>query len=122
MLARTPVPAPAYNPTLGAPVVLYPDPDKDPTSDAAVEMLWREFRLALERADRVLVVGHSLNDPALVRELNAVPSDTRIAVTVLEGHDDAWVRKLLPHAIVIEVKFGPDLSMSGGGVKALLRG
>jgi len=107
-----------FNPTLGAPVVLYPDPDKDPTSDAAVDKLWREFREALDRASHVLVIGHSLNDPALVRALNALPSDTSVGVTVLEGTDDEWVRAKVPNALEIPARLGPELSISGAAVAA----
>lgn len=107
-----------FNPTLGTPVVLYPDPEKDPTSDAAVEMLWREFRTALNRANRVLVLGHSLNDAALVREIRSLPEATKVGVTVLEGTDDEWVRDKVPDASVIPATFGPDLRISGAAMKA----
>ena len=111
-----------YNPTLGTPVVLYPDPDKDPTSHATVEVIWREFRTALGRADHVLVLGHSLNDPALVRELNALPSEVSIGITVLEGSDGTWIQDKVPNAVVIETRFGPDLSISGAAMRAFVTG
>jgi hypothetical protein len=109
------------NPTLGAPVVLYPDPDKDPTSDAAVDMLWREFRYALDHSTHVLVIGHSLNDPALVRVLGELPSDTSIGVTVLEGDDDSWLREKVPRALSVPARLGPELSISGAAVAAFSR-
>lgn len=111
-----------YNPSLGTPVVLYPDPDKDPTSDASVEMLWREFRAALSHADRVLVLGHSLNDPALVRELRSLDNKVTVGVTVLEGEDDTWLAETLPAALVIPATFGPNLSISKSGMAAFAAG
>lgn len=64
-----------YNASLGTPVVLYPDPEKDPTSDAMVSELWREFEHALGSAEHVLLLGHSLHDPALLRVLAPLTRD-----------------------------------------------
>jgi len=55
-----------FNPSLGTPVVLYPDPDKDPTDDAAVSGLWEQFESAASNAEAVCVIGHSLHDDGLV--------------------------------------------------------
>ena len=73
-----------YTTGIGVPVVMLPDPAKDYDSDDVIQALWREFRLALSRARRVLVLGHSLNDPALVTALQAVVPQ-RLAVAVLAG-------------------------------------
>jgi hypothetical protein len=101
-----------FNETLGAPVVLYPDPDKDPTSDAHVAALWDEFRLALSDAERVLVLGHSLHDPALVEELRSAHPG-RLGVTHLpnasgEEEERARIEALLPGAIPLPMDFGPE--------------
>jgi hypothetical protein len=80
-----------FNAALGSPVVLYPDPNKNPTSDAAVSQLWQEFSEALDWADHVLVLGHSLNDQALVREMSRrVQGDKKLAVGYLtdEGREN----------------------------------
>jgi hypothetical protein len=106
-----------FNPTLGTPVVLYPDPDKDPTNDATVSDLWREFRIALGRADHVLVLGHSLHDPALVDAIRAA-EPYKLAVTVFRDEEVAWVAERLPAAIPMQMDFGPDLEVDTAAVAA----
>lgn len=112
-----------FNETLGAPVVLYPDPEKDPTSDAHVAALWEEFRIALGLATHVLVVGHSLHDPALVKELRAAKVE-RMAVTYFAGGGDAEeaqrarIEQELPSAIPIAMEFGPVVKTQPGGIEA----
>jgi hypothetical protein len=108
----------AFNPTLGTPVVLYPDPDKDPTRDVVVAELWTEFRQGLDQATHILVVGHSLHDKPLVTELQR--AKRKVAVVVYDGgNPDAVsrerqrVRTLLPSAHVVPGKFGPDPQLSG---------
>jgi hypothetical protein len=112
-----------YNPTLGVPLVLYPDPDKDPTSDAVVEALWAEFDKALAGGTHVLVVGHSLHDPALVQRLSRLNAETHLAVCC-HVDDDYFmtppahrrappekldrIKSLLPNASVIPCAFGPE--------------
>jgi hypothetical protein len=103
-----------YNATLGQPAVLYPDPEKDPTRDAVVQALWEEFQVAMEAGTHVLVLGHSLNDPALVDKLRRAPG-CQVAVCVY-AHDDPQqqeveygrVRELVPQATVVPCRFGPD--------------
>lgn len=67
----------------GIPVVMLPDPNKAYDGDDIISALWRQFREALQRAKSVLVLGHSLNDQALVSEIaaNVQPLD-RVGVTV----------------------------------------
>jgi hypothetical protein len=77
-----------FNPTLGRPVVLYPDPDKDPTRDAVVQALWEEFDAALEGATHVLVLGHSLRDSALVAKLSEAAEHSEVAVCVCVRNGD----------------------------------
>ena len=60
--------------------MLYPDPEKDPTRDSLVRTLWDEFDTALDGATHVLVIGHSLHDPALVGRLADLPAFSRLAV------------------------------------------
>lgn len=103
-----------FNETLGSPVVLYPDPEKDPTSDAHVEALWDEFRKALTATDHVLVLGHSLNDRVLVKELRAANVD-HLAVSFYTDTDPgtqakerARIEEQLPGAVQIGMDFGPE--------------
>jgi hypothetical protein len=79
-----------YNATLGRPVVLYPDPDKDPTRDAVVQSLWHEFDVALEEATHVIVLGHSLHDRALVDKLMSASRHLEhMVVCLYRGLDDS---------------------------------
>ena len=96
-----------YRSSLGAPVVLYPDPDKDPTGHAIVSQLWSEFREALDWSDHVLVLGHSLHDPALVRELRRVQSDTKIAVSYIDDAVRIGAETQIPKAWPVYLEFGP---------------
>jgi hypothetical protein len=102
-----------YNPTLGSPVVLYPDPDKDPTSDALVHQLWDQFTRAVEIADLILVIGHSLHDPALVQALrSAMAADTRVVVSYLEDEGGEQIDRQLPDARIVQMQFGPTIESS----------
>jgi hypothetical protein len=67
---------------IGAPVVMLPDPKKLYDEHDVIFELWRQFKIALGRAQRVFVLGHSLNDPAIVEALRAV-EPARVAVAVL---------------------------------------
>ena len=102
-----------YNPTLGTPVVLYPDPDKDPTSDALVQQLWDQFDKAIEIADLILVIGHSLHDPALVEALHSAVADgTRVVVSYLGDESGEQIDRQLPDARVVQMQFGPTIESS----------
>jgi hypothetical protein len=106
-----------FNPSLGTPVVLYPDPEKDPTNDATVSDLWTEFRVALSTADHVLVLGHSLHDPALVSAIRAA-KPRKLAVTIFTDDQAKWVKKQLPSAIPMRTDFGPELEVDVAAVAA----
>jgi hypothetical protein len=101
-----------YNSSLGTPVVLYPDPEKDPTSDTFVDQLWAEFRAALDIADTVLVIGHSLHDPALTRALVATSHEKQVVISIFDSADEERVERLVPRALVTMMDFGPDLALS----------
>ncbi len=100
-----------YNPSLGTPVVLYPDPVKDPTSDATVSELWNEFDTALEVADSVLVIGHSLHDPALVRALQNVAHLKPVVISFFEAESLKRIETEVPDALPVEMDFGPDMEV-----------
>ena len=72
------------NESLGRPAVLYPDPDKDP-AEGATRDLWQVLRGdTVGEATHVLVLGHSLHDPPLLRliqDANARPG-IRVGVVV----------------------------------------
>jgi hypothetical protein len=76
----------AHNPGFGTPIVMLPDPANQYDSDSVIDLLWRQFGSVLERATQVLVLGHGLNDQALVEILRTnVKPLHRLAVTVF-GH------------------------------------
>jgi len=65
------------------PIVMLPDPEKDYQSNGTIRDSWTEFRDALRRAKKVLIVGHSLNDKVIVDSLNElVEPVTRVGVAV----------------------------------------
>ena len=96
-----------YNPSLGTPVVLYPDPDKDPTSDAVVSQLWTELHKALKVADKVFVIGHSLHDPALVRALSETAKSKLVAISFYSEEDAKRIATRIPAAAGFELNFDP---------------
>jgi hypothetical protein len=71
-----------HNPGYGTPIVMLPDPNKAYDSDDIVSSLWRQFEDALSRAKRVLVIGHSLHDDALVRALSGIEDKRRLAIAL----------------------------------------
>jgi NAD-dependent SIR2 family protein deacetylase len=111
----------SFNSTLGTPVVLYPDPEKEPTSDAVVQLLWEEFRQAVDAADLILVIGHSLHDPPLVEELSrAIAADTRVIVSYLNEGEQERIDTVLPNAHVVQMDFGPTIA-SGTPISQLIK-
>ena len=106
-----------YSKDFGIPVVMLPDLAKDYGASAVINSIWSQFRAALRRAQRVLVLGHSLHDRELLEALRAnVQPMSRIAVSVyVAGNQSpsvtadpvkAIVRDYLPGATVIEMQFG----------------
>jgi hypothetical protein len=108
-----------YNPSLGVPAVLYPDPDKDPTSSAYVSLLWSEFRTALDGADVVLVIGHSLNDRPLVGELREIARKKRVGITYCADQDAEAVTSRVADALPIQMDFGAKIEVDGKALKQL---
>ena len=62
------------------PAVLYPDPNKDPTSSDGHDALWAAFTQALSKATDIVVLGHSLHDMPIVNAIAAAP-DARLLVS-----------------------------------------
>ena len=95
-----------YNETLGAPVILPPDPKKDPLNDATVAGIWREFQSALASATHVLVLGHSLHDPALAEQLrDASRRGLHVLIAGVKPSNEE-----VPDALTVELEFGPDMT------------
>ena len=105
--------------TMGIPLVMLPDPAKDPQrGNPIIGEMWAVFRDALRRARRVLVLGHSLHDVPLIEALAENVSGGRLAVTLLgesdsgELADDAQrvektLEESLPNAHRVIMRFGP---------------
>jgi hypothetical protein len=119
-------PAMQYQEGFGVPIVMLPDPDKEYDTDSLIDSIWAQFNNALRRARRVLVLGHSLNDTAVVQALREnveTPSD--LAVTVLADERDPnepskaaaaeleRLRRELPGAAMIPMRFGDGGSGEG---------
>lgn len=97
-----------YNPSLGTPVVLYPDPDKDPTNDAVVSQLWAAFHNAVEVAEAIVVIGHSLHDPALTRALSEAAHRKPVLISFFSESDAELIAARVPGAGRFELNFDPD--------------
>lgn len=113
-----------YNPTLGVPLFLPPDPLKDPLTNPHVALIWDQFHRALAGATHVLLIRHSLNDPPLVRSIRDHARQAKIGVT---AHFEDWAHKAVREhkpgenshfpestVTVIPMSFGPGLSVIGG--------
>jgi hypothetical protein len=95
----------------GSPVVVLPDPEKA-YQDVLLIDLWREFATALRRAQKVFILGHSLNDATLVQAIRdnvdplhrvavgvlATPNDPEVALPNLEAaaHEHLEGSKVIP--------------------------
>jgi SIR2-like domain len=96
-----------YDQFRGTPTVLMPDPDKNPLEEPAIRSLWQEFRFALGQASHVVILGHSLHDPALVREIAAVGIKRAICVLPqTPGEDLQRMAELLPGSTTVPLRFG----------------
>jgi hypothetical protein len=103
----------------GVPIVMLPDLDKDYDTDPVISSLWQQFGEALSRARRVLVLGHSLHDEALIERIRGnVDPPERVGVTYLPNADDSkymveLVRERLPGAAPLPAQFGADTGVEG---------
>jgi hypothetical protein len=108
----------SHDPNYGVPQLILPDPDKS-YGGGIFASLWAQFEEALRVAKRVLVLGHSLNDTALLETLRRnVQLTERIGVTVLpESPDSEFVNRftrMLPKATPVPMKFADPLELSEG--------
>jgi hypothetical protein len=93
----------------GVPIVMLPDPHKVYDADDVITALWAQFRQSLQRAKAVLVLGHSLNDQALIDAITSnVDPLERVGVTLLaeEGHPDKTDSSALPTIQKIQEHLG----------------
>jgi hypothetical protein len=96
----------------GSPVVLYPERGKKPSENVIVAELWRELEFAMQNAQRVLVIGHSLHDQPLVDVLKRKKRGQKMAVSCFDGSDQKRVKELLPEALPFKLDFGPEAKLS----------
>ncbi|MEX0973275.1 MAG: hypothetical protein WDZ46_08490 [Solirubrobacterales bacterium] len=108
-----------HDPNRGTPVVLYPDPQKEPVANAIVAELWREFDLAVTETPNVLVLGHSLHDRMLVDRLQNLSPKQRLAVSAFSADEQKRVAKLLPDALVFKLDFKPGVGLGKAALKHL---
>ena len=128
-----PTRASRYDSSFGTPVVVYPDPAKEYDGDVVIAGLWSQFCVALDRAKRVLILGHSLNDRAVLQEvLRRVRPHSRIAVSILADAGDGTkfdssatplmelVRTELSQARIFLLRFGPDFEPDRSSLRTWL--
>lgn len=96
-----------YNRTLGLPVFLPPDPNKDPSNDANVAAIWDQFQRALQGATHVVILGHSLNDQPLVKAVASSAPQARTLIATLNPNVELLVERL-PRSQAVDFEFGPD--------------
>ncbi len=105
--------------SFGVPLVMLPDPRKELGNDGVIGQMWTDFHEALQRARRVLVLGHSLHDAPLVEALSESDGRGKVAVTLLGNPDvgelqaharevAAIIERHLPNARRIIMRFGRD--------------
>ncbi len=99
-----------FNRSLGTPALLLPDPKKDPSLFAGVDAMWSEFRGALEDADEIYVLGHSLHDKHLVEALTTNGEASLVVLGVFEQSDYERTKALIgEQAMVVALEFGPNM-------------
>jgi len=114
---------PTYDPNWGVPIAILPSLRKDYQKSLTIETTWAEFRKALRRAKKVLVLGHSLHDVELLLALGQeVQPYERIGFTH-PGYEPSspemaelrvWWSQLLGSRL-FQVYFGPSFDGSGTG-------
>ena len=110
-----------YQPGIGQPGLLLPDPDKDYAELPALADMWDELAALIEKVSHVIVIGHSLHDARLVAYLREARN---LAVTIYQGQADTdaldHVLSLLPSAHVVRMAFGPQLSVQAADLQSWL--
>lgn len=96
-----------YSRVHGTPALLLPDPEKEPSTDSRVSELWSEFERAIARCSHVLIIGHGLNDQAMIRLLNERGRPVGWATPRATKNRD-WLEERIPGATPIDLQFGPS--------------
>lgn len=115
----------AHQRGLGVPVMVLPDPEKSYDADAIIASLWSQFEEALRATRRVLVLGHSLNDSALISALKRnVEGFDRVGIVVLPDPQSGAVSSIppgvqaalddLPGARPVPLRFASPLANTTG--------
>jgi hypothetical protein len=111
-----------YQPRIGQPGLLLPDPGKDYAELPALAEMWDEFKQLIARVSHVIVIGHSLHDSRLVGYLREAQN---LAVSVYQderaAEAGARVNELLPSATVVPMAFGPQCAMQVGDLEPWLQ-
>jgi hypothetical protein len=98
-----------YNSSLGTPALIYPDPTKEPARHAVLNQFWSAFGDALKWSDHVLVLGHSLNDQALVDKLADAADHAKVAITYIDQPGRENIETKLTNMVTpIQLEFGPE--------------
>ncbi len=125
------IPVQRYDANIGTPVAMLPDLEKTYDGDPTIETLWRELANALSRAKRVLVLGHSLHDQALVQTLrDNIAAPEFLAVTVYDNPKEptdasdvaARVTAELPGAHTLPFRFEANRELMSQPLSAWLGG
>jgi hypothetical protein len=104
---------------MGVPIAMLPQLEKDYQGDAFLASMWATFKTALVRSQRVLILGHSLNDVELMDEIvTAFPEGQGVGITIRMNDDgsarfdsdehEALVINRLTRANRIPMSFGPE--------------
>jgi hypothetical protein len=111
-----------YQPGIGQPGLLLPDPGKDYAGLPELAEMWDEFEQLLARVSHVIVIGHSLHDSRLIDYLREARN---LAVSVYEeeraGVAAVRVNELLPSATVVRMAFGPQCAIQAGDLQPWLQ-
>jgi hypothetical protein len=118
-------PGAPYNENWGLPGLLLQQPVENDDADEIFGDMWIEFRDAVVKADRIVVLGHSLHDAELAETLRG-----QEAKTLYLGWTDRqanWgrvvdgLRQRLPLSRAARLQFGPEFSIPDKTVQVIDR-
>lgn len=106
-----------YSKAFGLPGILLPEPKKN-YAQTGFDVMWEEFSNAVQMADRILVLGHSLHDEGIVELLRPKAGVTRV-IGWTDGDFEPvekGIRSRLPGVRCIGWNFGVDATGALGGL------